>query len=87
MVTVGLPAPGAMSEVEPVKITGRAQTIIGCYLGSAVPKRDIPQFEQLWREGKLPLERLISGSFELDNINEAMDALASGTVLRQIVEF
>ncbi len=87
MVTVGLPAPGAMSEVEPVKITGRAQTIIGCYLGSAVPKRDIPQFEQLWREGKLPLERLISGSFELDNINEAMDALASGSVLRQIVEF
>lgn len=87
MVTVGLPAPGAMSEVEPVKITGRAETIIGSYLGSAVPSRDIPKFEQLWRDGKLPLEKLISNEISLDEINEGMDALASGTVLRQVMFF
>ena len=87
MVTVGLPAPGAMSEVEPVKITGRAETIIGSYLGSAVPSRDIPKFEQLWREGKLPLENLISNEISLDDINEGMDALASGSVLRQVMLF
>ncbi|WP_017793469.1 alcohol dehydrogenase catalytic domain-containing protein [Leucobacter salsicius] len=85
LVTVGLPAPGAMSEIEPLKLTARAQQVIGSYLGSAVPSRDIPKFEQLWREGKLPLERLISGTIDLDDINEGMDALASGTVLRQII--
>lgn len=85
LVTVGLPAPGAMSEIEPLKLTARAQQVIGSYLGSAVPSRDIPKFEQLWREGKLPLERLISGSIDLEDINEGMDALASGTVLRQII--
>lgn len=85
LVTVGLPAPGAMSSIEPLKLTARAQQVIGSYLGSAVPSRDIPEFEQLWREGKLPLERLISGEIELDDINEGMDALASGTVLRQII--
>lgn len=85
LVTVGLPAPGAMSEIEPLKLTARAQQVIGSYLGSAVPSRDIPKFEQLWREGKLPLERLISGEIDLDDINEGMDALASGTVLRQII--
>lgn len=85
MVTVGLPAPGAMSEIEPLKLTARAQSVIGSYLGSAVPSRDIPKFEKLWREGNLPLERLISGTIDLEDINEGMDALASGTVLRQII--
>lgn len=85
LVTVGLPAPGAMSEIEPLKLTARAQSVIGCYLGSAVPSRDIPKFEELWRAGNLPLERLISGTIELDEMNEGMDALASGNVLRQII--
>lgn len=87
LVTVGLPAPGAESSIEPLKLTARAQTVIGSYLGSAVPSRDIPKFEQLWREGKLPLERLISDTIDLDDINEGMDALAAGTVLRQIIRF
>jgi alcohol dehydrogenase len=52
-----------------------------------VPKRDIPIFEQLWREGKLPLERLISREIALEDINEGMDALASGSVVRQVVIF
>ena len=87
LVTVGLPAPGAKSEIEPLKLTARAETVIGSYLGSAVPARDIPKFEQLWREGKLPLERLISDTIALDEINEGMDALSAGTVLRQVIEF
>lgn len=87
LVTVGLPAPGAMSEIEPLKLTARAETVIGSYLGSAVPSRDIPKFEQLWREGKLPLERLISNEIALDEMNEGMDALSAGTVLRQIIKF
>ncbi|QUY62711.1 Alcohol dehydrogenase [Gulosibacter molinativorax] len=87
LVTVGLPAPGAESAIEPLKLTARAQSVIGSYLGSAVPSRDIPKFEQLWREGKLPLERLISDTITLDEINEGMDALAAGTVLRQIIHF
>lgn len=85
LVTVGLPAPGAMSEIEPLRLTARAEVIIGSYLGSAVPSRDIPRFEQLWREGNLPLERLISDTIDLEDINEGMDALAAGTVLRQII--
>ena len=86
LVTVGLPAPGAMSEIEPLKLTARAETVIGSYLGSAVPSRDIPKFEQLWREGKLPLERLISNEIALEEMNEGMDALSAGTVLRQVIK-
>ncbi|GAA2545141.1 alcohol dehydrogenase [Neomicrococcus aestuarii] len=87
LVTVGLPAPGATAEIEPLQLTAKAQQIVGSYLGSAVPARDIPIFEQLWRDGKLPLEKLVTQEIELENINEAMDALASGKVLRQIIRF
>lgn len=86
-VTVGLPAPDAFASISPTVITGEARTIIGSYLGSAVPERDIPVYAQLWREGKLPLERLISSHIELDDINEGMDALARGTQMRQIICF
>lgn len=86
-VTVGLPSPTAVSEINPLKLTAEARTVIGSYLGSAVPARDIPKFEQLWREGKLPVEKLISDHIRLDQINEAMDALAAGTALRQVIVF
>lgn len=86
-VTVGLPPAGAMSEISPLTLTAEARTVMGSYLGSAVPARDIPLFAQLWREGRLELERLISGHIALADINQAMDELAEGRVLRQIIEF
>ena len=86
-VTVGLPAPSARSEISPLTITAEARTIIGSYLGSAVPARDIPRYAQLWREGRLPVEQLISDTIALDDINTAMDTLADGKAIRQIIRF
>ncbi len=87
MVTVGLPHPQAVAAISPLDLVAQAKTIIGSYLGSAVPTRDIPFFVQWWRAGRLPLEALISGHLELDRVNEAMDELASGRVRRQIITF
>ena len=64
-----------------------ARTIIGSYLGSAVPSRDIPIYEALWRSGKLPVEKLISSRITLDDINRGMDELADGKAIRQIIVF
>lgn len=86
-VTVGLPAPDAVSRVQPQTITAEARTIIGSYLGSAVPGRDIPRYIDLWRRGLLNVEGLISGTLPLDRINEGMDDLAEGRALRQIIVF
>jgi len=60
---------------------------VGSYLGSAVPARDIPMYAQLWREGRLPVESLISSTIALDEINSAMDHLADGEAIRQIILF
>lgn len=86
-VTVGLPAPGSETVIDPLTLTAEARTIAGSYLGTSVPSHDIPIYEQLWREGKLNVEGLISAHIELDQINEAMDALHSGQALRQIITF
>jgi len=86
-VTVGLPGPEARSSISPLVLTAEARTIVGSYLGSAVPQRDIPVYAQLWREGKLPVEKLISSRIRLEEINEAMDRLAEGRELRQVIVF
>lgn len=86
-VTVGLPAPGSSIEIDPLVMTAEARRVHGSYLGSSVPAKDIPIYEKLWREGKLNAEGLISSHIKLEEINEAMDKLADGAVIRQIIEF
>lgn len=86
-ITVGLPTPQETVEISPLALVAEGRTIVGSYLGSAVPARDIPVFVDLWRAGKLPVEKLISSTIALDEINRAMDLLASGAELRQIIRF
>lgn len=86
-VTVGLPHPDARASISPLQLVAEARTVIGSYLGSAVPTRDIPVFAQWWREGRLPVESLVSSRIALDDINLAMDELSSGRALRQIIQF
>lgn len=86
-VTVGLPAPDAVSRLHPLTLTAEARTVVGSYLGSAVPSRDIPLYVDLWRQGRLPVERLVSARIGLDDLPAAMDHLADGSALRQLVVF
>ncbi|MFE3054277.1 alcohol dehydrogenase catalytic domain-containing protein [Nocardia sp. NPDC059239] len=86
-ITVGLPGPNSTVTLPPLSITAEARTIVGRYLGSAVPARDIPRYEQMWREGRLPVEKLITSRIGLEEINEALDLLADGAAVRQIIVF
>ncbi|WP_432501185.1 alcohol dehydrogenase catalytic domain-containing protein [Kineococcus arenarius] len=86
-VTVGLPSPDARAEIAPLGLTAEARTVVGSYLGSAVPSRDIPAYVRLWRQGRLPVERLISSTIALEDLNEAMDTLADGRAVRQLIVF
>lgn len=86
-ITVGLPHPDARASLSPLGLVAEGRTIVGSYLGSAVPRRDIPRFVELWRTGRLPVERLVSSHIGLEDINAGMDELASGNALRQVIEF
>lgn len=86
-VTVGLPSPEARASVSPLTLVAGGRTIVGSYLGSAVPRRDVPFFADLWRQSRLPVEALVSSTIRLEDVNAAMDNLADGSALRQVIEF
>ncbi len=86
-VSVGLPPPTARLTLSPLQLVAESRVLAGSYLGSAVPERDVPAMIDLWREGRLPVERLRSHDISLDDINEALDELDSGRALRQLIIF
>ena len=86
-VTIGLPHPARMFSVPAVGIVAEERTIKGSYMGSAVPRRDIPRLLALYQAGLLPVDLLLTRTISLDQINEAFDALASGEAVRQVVHF
>jgi alcohol dehydrogenase len=85
MVAIGIPRGSERAEISPAQLVYGDRTIRGAFMSSAVPRRDIPRFVDLWRAGKLPVEKLVSGTIGLDRLNEAMDQLANGEALRTIV--
>jgi S-(hydroxymethyl)glutathione dehydrogenase/alcohol dehydrogenase len=50
-----------------------------------VPSRDFPLLLNLWRSGRLPLDRLITARIKLDDVNIAFDDLARGTGIRAVI--
>jgi alcohol dehydrogenase len=86
-ITAGLPNPNAMLSLQALSLIGEERTLKGSYMGSAVPTRDIPRYISLFRRGKLPVDRLLTGIITLDQINEGFDALREGRAIRQIINF
>ncbi len=86
-ITVGLPHPSKQFSVSAVSLVAEERTVKGSYLGSCVPMRDIPRFIALHQAGQLPVEKLLTQTIRLEDINEAFDKLAAGLAVRQVVVF
>ena len=83
--TAGLPPPTATMPLPPVSLVAEERTLKGSYIGTAVPSRDIPRYIELYQRGRLPVDRLMSGTLRLDEINEGFDRLHDGKAIRQVV--
>ncbi|MFD0852312.1 alcohol dehydrogenase, partial [Actinomadura adrarensis] len=70
-----------------LSLIAEERTLRGSYLGSSVPRRDIPRFIGMYRAGNLPVDRLLSHRIRLDEINEGFDRLHSGAAVRQVITF
>ena len=86
-VTAGLPHPSATWPMAPTHLVAEERTIKGSYIGTCVPSRDLPRYIDLYRRGRLPVNRLMTGKLKLEQINEGFDALAEGRAVRQVVTF
>lgn len=79
------PKHGNRIQIDPFDLICGKQ-IRGSWGGNCHPDIDIPKFAQLYREGKLPLEKLITKKYSLDNINEAITDLEHYRAVRPIIE-
>jgi alcohol dehydrogenase len=86
-VTVGLPDPSEQLTIPALSLTAQEKVLRGSYMGSAVPRRDIPRLIGLYLAGALPVDELISPSVALHEINLGFDRLSDGTAVRQLVHF
>lgn len=84
-VIVGLPPQGERASFEPLALAEADQRILGSNYGSAVPERDIPALVDEVMAGNLDLAAMISGRRPLAEAAAALDDLAAGHALRQLL--
>jgi alcohol dehydrogenase len=86
-VTAGLPPPTATMPLSPLNLVAEERTVKGSYIGTCVPTRDIPRFVDLYRQDRLRVKRLMTGTLKLEEINEGFDLLHEGKAVRQVILF
>ncbi|MDC0134716.1 zinc-dependent alcohol dehydrogenase family protein [Alphaproteobacteria bacterium] len=85
VVTAGLSPINTQFSFNHSDLVAQEKSILGSYMGSCVPVRDVPRFLSLFQQGRLPVEKLIDGKIGFDDLNEGFDKLAKGEVIRQIL--
>jgi alcohol dehydrogenase len=86
-ITAGLPPPTATFAVPHVNLVAEERTVKGSYIGTCVPARDLPRYVALYRQGKLPVDKLLTHRLKLEDINEGFERLREGRAVRQVVTF
>ena len=84
-VAAGMPGPNAEITLSHLSIAAQERTLKGSYMGSCVPKRDIPRYMALFKDKKLPVDKLLSRVIGFDDLNEAMDRLDDAATVREVL--
>ena len=84
---VGMPPSGAMAAFEGVDIANNAKKLIGSKMGSTRLQVDMPRLVELYQQGRLKLDELISNRYPLEQINEAVASVRQGEALRNVIIF
>ncbi|HEY1360784.1 MAG TPA: zinc-dependent alcohol dehydrogenase family protein [Xanthobacteraceae bacterium] len=84
-VTAGLPPASDAFALPQVNLVAEERTVKGSYIGTAVPMRDLPRYIELYRRGRLPVDRLLSDRLSLEEVNAGFDRLHEGKAVRQVV--
>ena len=87
LVMVGMPATGALADYDPAMVASLGQRLVGSKMGDTVLARDIPWLADLYLQGRLKLDELISGRWPLERINEAIADTKSGRARRNVIVF
>jgi S-(hydroxymethyl)mycothiol dehydrogenase len=87
VVLVGVPTPDMRLELPLLDVFGRGGSVKSSWYGDCLPSRDFPTLVALHLEGRLPLEKFVSETIGLADVEAALTKMQSGDVLRSVVLF
>jgi S-(hydroxymethyl)mycothiol dehydrogenase len=87
VVLVGVPTPDMRLELPLLDFFARGGALKSSWYGDCLPSRDFPLLVDLHLQGRLPLERFVSETIALDQVEDAFAAMGRGDVLRSVVLF
>jgi S-(hydroxymethyl)mycothiol dehydrogenase len=85
IVLVGVPTPDMHVELPMIEVFGRGGSLKSSWYGDCLPSRDFPMLIDLYLQGRLDLDRFVSETIGLDDVEEAFDKMHRGEVLRSVV--
>jgi len=85
VVLVGVPRPTDTIELPFIELFGRGGALKSSWYGDCLPSRDFPMLIDLYRQGRLDLDRFVSEEIGLEDIEEAFHKMEAGDVLRSVV--
>jgi len=85
VVLVGVPNPEATLELPMIEVFGRGGSLKSSWYGDCLPSRDFPMLIDLYLQGRLDLDRFVSETIALDEVEEAFHKMERGEVLRSVV--
>jgi Zn-dependent alcohol dehydrogenase len=85
-VLVGIPREDAVLPLPALSIPRLERRVLGSLYGSSRPERDFPFTLDLYRRGRLPLDRLITHRLPLQRVGEAFELMRSGEAVRAVLD-
>lgn len=87
VILAGITAMGSGTNFPGAILTRQEKTVTGSYYGTSNPARDFPLLADLYGQGRLDLDRLVTKTYPLTGINEAYADMLNGTVARGVIVF
>jgi S-(hydroxymethyl)mycothiol dehydrogenase len=87
VVMVGVPTPDMTIELPAIEIFGRGGAIKSSWYGDCLPSRDFPALIDLYLQGRFPLDKFVTETIALGDVEEAFRKMHHGEVLRSVVVF
>jgi S-(hydroxymethyl)mycothiol dehydrogenase len=84
-VLVGVPTPDMRLDIPLIDVFSRGGAIKSSWYGDCLPSRDFPMLVDLFQQGRLPLDKFVSETIEMDEIESAFEKMSQGDVLRSVV--
>ncbi|MFI5502625.1 S-(hydroxymethyl)mycothiol dehydrogenase [Nocardia asteroides] len=85
VVLVGVPTPDMTLDMPLIDLFSHGGALKSSWYGDCLPERDFPMLIDLYRQGRLPLDRFVTERIGIDGVEQAFAAMGEGKVLRSVV--